>query len=76
MKWPGYDEDALKRDTVEIVVQLNGKVKKKLDVTNNISKEELEKTAMSDADVMKMLENRDIIKIIAVPDKLVNIVVR
>ena len=76
MKWPGYDEDALKKDTVEIVVQLNGKVKKKLDVTNNISKEELEKTAMSDADVMKMLENRDIIKIIAVPNKLVNIVVR
>ncbi|HPR23800.1 MAG TPA: leucine--tRNA ligase [Bacillota bacterium] len=76
MKWPKYDEAALKKDTVEIVVQLNGKVKQKLNVTNNISKEELEKTAMNDTGVKKVLENRDIIKIIAVPNKLVNIVVR
>ncbi|HKM28796.1 MAG TPA: leucine--tRNA ligase, partial [Anaerovoracaceae bacterium] len=48
VSWPTYDESALVLDTVEIVVQINGKVKEKLNVTNNLSKEEFEKTAMAD----------------------------
>ncbi len=46
VSWPSYDEDALVRDTVEIVIQINGKVKEKLNVANNLSREDLENIAL------------------------------
>lgn len=74
--WPVYDEKALVRDTVEIVVQVNGKVKEKINVANNLSKEDLEKTALS-CDVVKALtEGQNVVKVIAVPNRLVNIVIK
>ncbi|MCQ2548139.1 MAG: leucine--tRNA ligase [Clostridia bacterium] len=74
--WPDYDEQALVKDEVEIVVQLNGKVKEKISIANNLTKEELEKIALEDENVKKLLDGKNVIKVIAVPNRLVNIVVK
>lgn len=75
-KWPEYDEKALVRDTIEIVVQINGKVKEKMDVQTGISREDLEKLAMENEKVQKLTSGKNVVKVIAVPGKLVNIVVK
>ncbi|AXP49536.1 leucine--tRNA ligase [Bacillus subtilis] len=72
--WPVYDETKLVDDEVEIVVQLNGKVKAKLQVPADATKEQLEQFAQADEKVKEQLEGKTIRKIIAVPGKLVNIV--
>ena len=72
--WPTYDESKLVSEEVEIVVQINGKVKAKLMVPAKASKEEMEQLALNDEKVKEQLENKTIRKIIAVPGKLVNIV--
>lgn len=74
--WPKYDEKALVRDTVEIVVQINGKVKEKMDVQTGISKQELEKLATENEKIQKLTSGKNVVKVIAVPGKLVNIVVK
>ncbi|MBR5488819.1 MAG: class I tRNA ligase family protein, partial [Firmicutes bacterium] len=74
--WPAYDEAALVKDTIEVVVQINGKVKEKLNVSNNLSREDLEKEALSNDNVKALVEGKNIVKVIAVPNKLVNIVVK
>lgn len=76
VSWPSYEEDALVRDTVEIVIQINGKVKEKLNVANNLSREDLEKIALSNDKVKALTEGKNVIKVIAVPGKLVNIVIK
>ncbi len=76
VSWPSYDEDALVRDTVEIVIQINGKVKEKLNVANNLSREDLEKIALSNDKVQALTEGKNVVKVIAVPGKLVNIVIK
>lgn len=72
--WPAYDESKLVDDEVEIVVQLNGKVKAKLMVPADADKAALEQLAQADEKVKEQLEGKTIRKIIAVPGKLVNIV--
>ncbi|PCK20412.1 leucine--tRNA ligase [Bacillus pumilus] len=72
--WPQYDESKLVDDEVEIVVQLNGKVKAKLTVPADATREQLEELAKNDARVKEQLEGKTIRKVIAVPGKLVNIV--
>lgn len=72
--WPTYDETALIEDEVEVVFQINGKVRAKASVARDLSKEELEKTAMDDNSINEQLEGKTIRKVIVVPNKLVNIV--
>ena len=72
--WPTYDETALIEDEVEVVFQINGKVRAKASVARDLSKEELEKTAMDDESINEQLEGKTIRKVIVVPNKLVNIV--
>ncbi|AUB53820.1 leucine--tRNA ligase [Enterococcus mundtii] len=72
--WPTYDEAALIEDEVEVVFQINGKVRAKASVARDLSKEELEKTAMDDDSIKEQLEGKTIRKVIVVPNKLVNIV--
>jgi len=72
--WPAYDEAKLVEDEVEIVVQVNGKVRAKLHVPADASKEELEQMAMEDAKIKEQIEGKTVRKVIAVPGKLVNIV--
>lgn len=72
--WPTYDEAALIEDEVEVVFQINGKVRTKASVARDLSKEELEKTAMDDDSIKEQLDGKTIRKVIVVPNKLVNIV--
>ena len=74
--WPEYDEKALVKDTVEIVVQVNGKIKEKLDIAGGLSRDEMEKTAMENEKVKGLIEGKNVVKVIAVPGKLINIVVK
>ncbi|WP_026693598.1 leucine--tRNA ligase [Peribacillus kribbensis] len=72
--WPAYDEAKLVADEVEIVVQVNGKVKHKLMVPAGASREELEQIAMGDNETQEQISGKTVRKVIAVPGKLVNIV--
>lgn len=74
--WPEFDESALILDTVEIVVQINGKVKQRMVVPAGLSREELSELAAADEKVIAQIDGRDVKKVIAVPGKLVNIVVK
>ncbi|MCC0635509.1 MULTISPECIES: leucine--tRNA ligase [unclassified Clostridioides] len=74
--WPKYDEKALVKDEIEVVVQVNGKVRGKLTVSSNISKEDMEKVALEDEKIKALVEDKTIVKVVAVPKKLVNIVVK
>ncbi len=75
-KWPTYDEAALVKDSIEIVIQLNGKVKDKIEVANGLSKEQLEEAVMGNEKMKTLLEGKEVIKIVAVPNKLFNVVVK
>jgi leucyl-tRNA synthetase len=72
--WPAYDEQALVLDEVEIVVQINGKVREKLVIAAKATREEMEAQAIADSKVQELLQGKTIRKVIAVPGKLVNIV--
>lgn len=74
--WPEYDEDALKVDNVEIVLQVNGKVRGRLTVPAAATKEDLEKIALADEKVKSHVGDAVIRKIICVPGRLVNIVAK
>ena len=74
--WPTYDEEKCKDDTVEIVAQLNGKVRAKLQVPADIQKDEAIVLAKADEKVAAGIEGKTIVKEIYVPGKLVNIVVK
>ena len=74
--WPSYDEAALIKDAIEIVVQINGKIKDKIQVPTGLSPKELEERALADQKIQTLVAGMKVVKIIAVPDKLVNIVVK
>jgi leucyl-tRNA synthetase len=74
--WPAVDEAALKRDTIELVVQVNGKLRGQVSVPATADKSTVEQAALADANVQKFIEGMAIAKIIVVPGKLVNIVVK
>ena len=75
-KWPEYDEAKCKDETIEIVVQVNGKIKTKLNIPVESEKNAVLEMAKADANVAKAIENMNIIKEIYVPNKLVNLVVK
>jgi len=72
--WPGHDESALVKDSIQIVVQVNGKLRAKLDVAADISREAMEAAARADTNVQKFTDGLTVRKVIVVPGKLVNIV--
>ena len=74
--WPGYDPAALVQDEVEIVVQLNGKVKSRMTVPADIDKDEMEKFVLEQDKIVELISGKQVVKVIAVPKKLVNIVVK
>ncbi|TMN21222.1 leucine--tRNA ligase [Lentibacillus cibarius] len=73
-KWPQYDESKLVEDEVEVVLQVMGKVRAKMNVSKDISKEELEKQALEHEKIQEFLEGKTVRKVIVVPGKLVNVV--
>ncbi len=74
--WPKYDENKCVDSTVEIAVQISGKIKSRLVVAMNLDKEEALRIAKEDANVKEAIDGKTIIKEIVVPNKLVNIVVK
>ncbi len=75
-QWPVYDEELCKEDTIEIVVQINGKVKAKLNIAVDADKDSVMEMAMSDEKVKESIDGKTIVKQIYVPNKLVNIVAK
>ena len=74
--WPSFDESKLVSDTVEIVVQLMGKVKAKLDVKKDLTPAELEQIVLANEEVKELIEGKQVMKVIVVPGRLVNIVAK
>ena len=74
--WPTYDENKTVENTYEMVVQVNGKVRGKIEVATDTSKEEMEKLAKEIENVKVHVADKEILKVIVVPKKLVNIVVK
>lgn len=74
--FPTYDENKTVDDSYEMVVQVNGKVRGKMNMKTGASKEEMEKLALENENVKKFTGGKEIVKVIAIPNKLVNIVVR
>jgi len=74
--WPSYDEAKTVDDEIEIVVQINGKIKDKILVPADMAREDVEKAAMEAEKTKEAMEGKSIVKVICVPGKLVNIVVK
>jgi leucyl-tRNA synthetase len=74
--WPEFDAKAVEVDEVEIVVQINGKVREKITVPVALTAKELEKIALNQEKVKNLIQGKQIVKLICVPKKLVNIVVK
>ncbi|MDY5437049.1 leucine--tRNA ligase [Peptostreptococcus porci] len=76
ISWPKYDESAIQLDEIEIVVQVNGKVRSKIMVPVEITENEMKESALSDDRVKEFIEGKSIVKVVSIPSKLVNIVVK
>ncbi|MGO1367997.1 leucine--tRNA ligase [Senegalia sp. (in: firmicutes)] len=74
VRWPKYEKAALIKDEVQVVIQVNGKVRDKMMVGSDLSKEDLEKEALESERIKNLIEGKTIRKVIVVPKKLVNIV--
>lgn len=75
-KWPEYDEKMLSSDEVTIAVQVNGKIRGSFEIEKDCDKAVVEKTALELPNVTKHLEGMDIVKVIVIPNRIVNIVVK
>ncbi len=75
VQWPTFDESKLVENEIEMAIQFNGKVRTKIVVSKDFTKDELEKAVLADSRVVEILEGKGIKKVIAIPGKLVNIVV-
>ncbi|HIX36203.1 MAG TPA: leucine--tRNA ligase [Candidatus Limosilactobacillus merdigallinarum] len=74
--WPTYDESKLIEKNVEVIVQVNGKVRAKLQMPKDDDKDDVQKQALADEHVQKFVDGKDIKKVIVIPNKIVNIVVK
>ena len=74
--WPEYDKSAIQLDEVEIIVQVNGKVRNKINAPVGIDQEVMKDLALNDEKIKEFIEDKDVVKVIAIPSKLVNIVVK
>jgi len=74
--WPEVDETALVKDSLQIIVQVNGKLRSRIEVAATAGKDDIETAALADTNVMKFTDGKQIVKVIVVPGKLVNIVIK
>lgn len=75
-KWPEHDNSLAKASTITLVAQINGKLKDKIEADAETSKEDLEKIALASPKIQELIQGKEIVKIIVVPGKLVNIVIK
>lgn len=73
-KWPEYDAAKLVENTVEVVIQINGKLRSKIEVDKDLDKNKLQDLALNDEKIKTLISGKDICKVIVVPNKIVNIV--
>jgi leucyl-tRNA synthetase len=73
--WPAFDETIAKEENITVVVQINGKVRSRIQIPADSTEEVLRESALSDARILKLTTGKEIRKVIVVPGKLVNIVV-
>lgn len=76
VQWPMVDDEALEKDSLELVVQVNGKKRATIHVPSNADNQQIENVALGDENVLRTIENKKIVKVIVVPGRLVNIVVK
>ena len=76
LEWPKYEEALAKTSSITLVVQINGKVKDKIEVDAETPKDELEKIALNSEKIKELTTDKTVVKVIVVPGKLVNIVVK
>ena len=74
-RWPEVDEAALVQDSVELVVQVNGKVRGKITVPRDLDEDALREQALANENVERFVEGKTVRKVINVPGKLINVVV-
>jgi len=74
--WPDYDQELAREEEAEIVVQVNGRVRSRIRAAFGASREELERRALEDDKIQGFLKGKQLVKVVVVPDKLVNVVVR
>ena len=74
--WPEYEPELARAERITLVVQVNGKVRERIEVDADIPREEMERVALGSARIRKLLEGKNVTKVIVVPGKLVNIVIR
>ena len=74
--WPTYDPEAIKVEEVEVLIQVNGKPKARIMTAPEISKEDLGNLALEQAEVKAAIGDKKVMKVIAVPGRLVNIVAK
>ena len=75
-KWPSYDETKTVDNEVEIVLQINGKIRDKLTIPAGLDKDATQEAAMKSEKVIAAIDGKQVVKVIVVPGKLVNIVVK
>ncbi len=75
-QWPVADKAALERDQVEVAIQVNGKVRSTMTTAPGLDRKSMENSVLEHPAILKWIENKEVVKIIIVPDKLANIVVR
>lgn len=74
--WPKFDESLILDDAIKLVAQVNGKMRSLLPIAKGLSNEEVEKLVLADSEVQKFIAGKDIVKIVVVPNRLVNVVVK
>jgi leucyl-tRNA synthetase len=74
--WPAYDPKALVKDEVEIAIQVNGKIRSKVNVSSSMTDKEIETLALEDQETASFLEGKTVVKVIVIKGRLVNIVVK
>ncbi|HQI16887.1 MAG TPA: leucine--tRNA ligase, partial [Bacillota bacterium] len=75
-KWPVWDESALVRDSIELAIQVNGKVKGRIEVPSAASEKEIEDMVMADPETKELIAGKQVVRVIVVKNRLVNIVVK
>ena len=75
-KWPEYDDKALVKDTIEIAIQVNGKVRGRLEIPSGATEKEIQDKALVVESIKQFIEGKEIKKVVVVKHRLVNIVVK
>lgn len=74
--WPVFDATLIQEDALKLVAQVNGKMRSIVPIAKGLSNEEVEKLVLADTEVQRFIEGKEIVKIVVVPDRLVNVVVK